>query len=70
MASTGWNRYFRNRSQHGTAESGLFAVSSRLPLNELGEEDQQSIFLEGAGGSGSDDADTDTEVQGDLYEFK
>ncbi|CAD5223296.1 unnamed protein product [Bursaphelenchus xylophilus] len=41
MASNAWNRYFTNRSNHGTSDSAsLYAPDSgRFPLNQLGEDD-------------------------------
>ncbi|KAI1721330.1 retinoic acid induced 16-like protein [Ditylenchus destructor] len=48
FASTGWNRYFQNRSAHGTQESTMLANDLNTPtegippLNMLGEEEVAS----------------------------
>ena len=40
-ASSGWNRYFQNRSAHGTFDGDLtsFTANGIALLNSLGEED-------------------------------
>ena len=49
-ASTGWNRYFQDRSNHGTFDGDLASFSgAELALNVLGEEENTSsdYFMEG-----------------------
>ncbi|KAL3073983.1 hypothetical protein niasHT_039537 [Heterodera trifolii] len=73
FASTGWNRYFQNRSAHGTLSAeGAGAAEAIQSLNELGKDDEERDelgnnngnrqMMDGGGGGGSSQEE-------DLNEF-